>query len=297
MILKQPRYFSIGRRLSAGFVPSSEEAPVLGEICRRLDGIPLAIELAAAWMKTLSITEIANRLDDRFRLLSAGPRGALPHQQTLRSTLDWSYGLLTQPERVLLARLAVFEGGWTLAGAEAVCEGDPLDREAILALLGSLVDKSLVLVEPSQGGSRYSLLETTREYAAGRLMASEDAAQTHARDAAHVLAFVEELDPLIFGPHQLAAMHRLDLEQENIRGALRWAAEQGDDATALRLVAALWDYWWMRGRLVEGQRLVEEALARNPAVRSSTRARALHGAAILAAIQGDLASAERRLRD
>jgi predicted ATPase/DNA-binding CsgD family transcriptional regulator len=276
------------------FALTPDNAPAIEDICSRLDGIPLAIELAAPWVNVLSAQEIAARLDDRFRLLTGGSRTALPRQQTLRGTLDWSYGLLSEPERVMLRWLAVFEGGWTLDAAEAVCAGDPIQRDDVLRLLAGLVDKSLVLADLQASPARYELLETTREYAIELLDASGEAPGIHSRHAAYYLSLAQDVEPQLFGPRQLEAMERLDLEADNHRSAVRWAVEAGDPQTELQLVASLWDYWWMRGRLREGQRLVEDALDRGMNIRSNGRAKALHGAAILAAIQGDLAHAHGR---
>jgi non-specific serine/threonine protein kinase len=279
------------------FATTSRDAEAIGEICRRLDGIPLAIELAAAWVKTLSVEEIASHLDDRFHLLRGGSRTTLPRQQTLRGALDWSFELLTESEQVLFRRLAVFEGGWTLEAVESVCTSAPLTKDEALPLLRNLVDKSLVLAERETERTRYRFLETTREYALERLAGAEETRDTRTRHTAFFVERVEQLERLIFGREQLRALHELDLEQDNVRAAMRCAVERGNADAELRLVASLWDYWWMRGHLTEGRSLVEAALLRGPEASSRTRAKTLHGAAILAAIQGDLEYAFNRFTE
>src|SRR5262249_35225469 len=236
-----------------GFVLTEKNAPAVLQVCRRLDGIPLAIELATARLRALSIEQIAERLDDRFRLLTSGSRGALPRQQTLRGTLDWSYQLLSDPERVLMRRLSVFAGGWSLEAAEGVCasgasveyevlsvKGDasgpealtpntqhstlPLAEGDVLDLLASLVEKSLVICEVGKGGARYGLLETVRQYFGERLREAGDEDATRERHLEYFLALAETAEQQMTGGGQAEWLERLDTELDNLRMALDGAA-------------------------------------------------------------------------
>jgi predicted ATPase/DNA-binding CsgD family transcriptional regulator len=273
------------------FDPDHQRAPAISQICTRLDGIPLAIELAAAWTNVLSVEEIAGRLDDRFRFLTGGSRTALPRQQTLRRTMDWSYGLLQDDERVLLQRLAVFEGGWTLEAAEACCAAEPLDQGQILGTLARLIDKSLVLADTRQRQGRYALLDTTRQYGAERLIAAGEESDLRRRHGGYFLELAQRAERELLGPAQVEWMRRLDAERENLRAVRRWAIESGDTDAEIRLCAALWEYWWMRGYLSEGRDSLEAALGRAVTRASNVRARARHGLALLTALRGDLESA------
>ncbi|MFE4666060.1 BTAD domain-containing putative transcriptional regulator [Streptomyces sp. NPDC056716] len=232
----------------------------VAEICRRLDGLPLAIELAAARLRMLTPRQIADRLDDRFRLLTAGSRTALPRQQTLRAVVDWSWDLLDEPERETLREVSVFAGGWDLDAAEAVCGGD---RTA--ELLGALVDKSLVAAAPHErdgGGSmRYRMLETIQEYAAER--AAETPARradTEARHLAWARALAREADPLLRSAGQLPWIARLETELDNIRAALQRAITTGKEAQAGDLALAMGWFWWLRNYRQEGVRWIESVL-------------------------------------
>jgi len=248
----------------AGFVVDERNAPAISSICNRLDGIPMALELAAARVRTLSVEQIAARLGDRFRLLSGGDRSALPRQQTLRALIDWSYELLSAHERTLLARLSVFSGGFTLEAAEAVASGDPIDEPAVLDLVSNLVDKSLVARE--RAGERYRLLETIKQYAQERLDASGDADAVRSRHLAHYLALAEQARPELVGTDQAVWLKRLDTERENLLAAHAWSehAENGAEL-GLRLASALRRYWIIRGLPGIGYRLAVEALNRRDA--------------------------------
>ncbi|MDO0932631.1 BTAD domain-containing putative transcriptional regulator [Streptomyces sp. DG2A-72] len=226
-----------------------DDPEATAEICRRLDGLPLAIELAAARLRMLTPRQIADRLDDRFRLLTSGSRTVLPRQQTLRAVVDWSWDLLEEGERDVLCRLSVFAGGCDLAAAEAVCGPAALD------VLGSLVDKSLVVAAPSgEGGEmRYRLLETVAEYAGERL---DESGGRPAAERAHLTYFRElarTTDPLLRGPGQRAAIERLEREYENLRTALRHAVAARDEQEALCLVLSLGWYWQMRDLRIEAR--------------------------------------------
>ncbi len=306
------------------FALSAHNAFAVVDVCRRLDGLPLAIELAAARLGALSVQEVAARLDDCFGLLKTGNRAALPRHQTLRGVLDWSYTLLSLPEQALLRRLAVFAGGWTLAAAETVCAGGVVRADEVLDLLASLEAKSLVVLADSPAGgstaitaigdgeSRYGFLETVRQYALARLEEGGAAEETRLRFARHYLALAETAEPELVKRDQVAWLARLDAEHDNMRAALARVGATVDTPAAasasasmewaalgLRLVAALWWYWFVRDYLSEGRRWLEGTLALDvyrghdadtgdAADRTrTTRAKALRGAAILASQQGD----------
>ncbi|GHB64804.1 AfsR family transcriptional regulator [Streptomyces cirratus] len=244
-----------------GFDPADDPDAVT-EICARLDGLPLAIELAAARLRLLTPRQIADRLDDRFRLLTGGSRTLLPRQQTLRAVVDWSWELLTEPERTVLRRLSVFSGGCDLAAAEAVCAGPGLD---VADALGSLVDKSLVLAEPGPDGMRYRMLETIREYAAERaLTAPADAEATARRHTARFLALAEEAEPHLRSATQIPWIRRIETELDNLRAAFEHAVDAADTDTAQRLTFALGWFWWLRHYRTEGAEWAARVLALTP---------------------------------
>jgi len=239
--------------------------PVVVSVCRRLDGMPLAIELAAARLRSMSLAELHDRLDQRFRLLTGGSRTALERQQTLRATVGWSYSLLTGAEQLLLQRLSVFAGSFDLGAAEAVCGSGGLDVLDVAALLGSLVDKSLVVAEPAATALRYRLLETIRLFAAERLAeAGEDeAAAVAAAHCAHFLSVAETAAAYLTGPQQGSWLARLDADQANLRRAAGYAAGRPDGtAVVLRLGVALRRYWGVRSRQQEAFDLLVPALRR-----------------------------------
>ncbi|CAG1009518.1 Putative HTH-type transcriptional regulator [Burkholderiales bacterium] len=248
-------------------------AAAVADICRRLDGIPLAIELAAARVRALPVEAIAARLSDRFRLLAGGDQTALPRQQTLRALIDWSHDLLSGPERALLRRLSVFVGGWTLDAAEAVGAGGEIAAADVLDLLTHLVDKSLVAMDAD--ASRYRLLETVREYALARLDESGDGDAARTSHLRHFVALAEAALPRLSGPDQGTWLARLDLERENLLAAHAWAARAQDGGeVGLRLAYAVGNYWFVRGQPGLGLRLSAEALAR-PGAQQRSLARAL----------------------
>ncbi|WP_244375929.1 AfsR/SARP family transcriptional regulator [Streptomyces ficellus] len=240
-----------------------DDPDACAEICRRLDGLPLAIELAAARLRMLAPRGIAGRLDDRFRLLSNGSRTVLPRQQTLRAVVDWSWDLLDAPERAVLRRLSVFSGGCDLDAAEAVCGGP--DAPEVLELLASLVDKSLVVAEPAAGGDmRYRLLETVAEYAAERLDEAGDRAAAEHRHLVHYRELARTTDPMLRGPRQPAALARFERDYENLRTALRRAVAARDEHEALCLVLSLAWYWVMRDLRADALHWAEAAAALGP---------------------------------
>ncbi|AZM90199.1 MULTISPECIES: BTAD domain-containing putative transcriptional regulator [Streptomyces] len=250
-----------------GFDPGDDPAAV-AEICARLDGLPLAIELAAARLRLLTPRQIADRLDDRFRLLTGGARTLLPRQQTLRAVVDWSWDLLDTAERTVLARLSVFAGGCDLDAAEAVC-ADDATRADIAGTMAALVDKSLVGAEPDPDGMRYRLLETIHEYAAERLAEDPaDARATALRHARHYLALTERAEPLLRSAGQLPWIRRFETELDNLRSALHTVIEGEQDAVgttiAQRMLAALGWFWWLRDYRGEGADWTARILARMP---------------------------------
>jgi predicted ATPase len=214
------------------FMLTEQNAPAVAQICYRLDGIPLAIELAAARAKVLSAEQIADRLDDSFRLLSAGARTAIPRHRTLHATMDWSYEWLPELERILVRRLSVFIGGFTLKAVESVCVGEDLQRNEVLDLLSHLVDKSLVLVAEHDGEARYRLLETVRQYGWEKLSESGEEGQLREQHARYYLALAEEAEPELKGEGQVAWLERLEREHGNLRVAMRWLLERGESERA-----------------------------------------------------------------
>ena len=281
----------------ARFRLDRDNAAAVAQICRRLDGIPLALELAAARTRAMSVQAIAARLDDRFRLLVSGDRTVLPRQRTLRALIDWSFELLSEPERVLFRRLAVFAGGCTLEAAEAVGAGDDLQADEVLDLLAQLVGKSLVLMEA--GGARYRMLETVRAYAQEKLAAGGDEAATRGRHVECCLQLAEAARQHLAGPEQAAWLQRLDEERENLLAAHAWC---GVDLRCrdrgLQLVFVLKTYWRLRGLLEVGYRITVEALGRVPAAELSfARCRVLCDAGQLAYFSGRYEQARRDLEE
>ncbi|MFF2039115.1 BTAD domain-containing putative transcriptional regulator [Kitasatospora sp. NPDC058170] len=236
-----------------GFDPQSEPE-ACAEICRRLDGLPLAIELAAARLRVMTARQIADRLDDRFALLTAGSRTLLPRQQTLRAVVDWSWDLLGKRERAVLRRLSVFAGGWRLEDAEAVCADREVPREEVADLLLSLVDKSLLVADLGGGDlPRYRMLETIHEYAAERLAEAAENDGTQRRHVEHFRTLVVTAEPLIHGPEQLHWLAVLEREQDNIRAALRRAVDRGDEQEGLSLALGMSWYWSLRAYSLEAR--------------------------------------------
>ncbi|GLI00272.1 BTAD domain-containing putative transcriptional regulator [Phytohabitans aurantiacus] len=237
---------------SPGFAVTADNAETVATICRRIDGIPLAIELASARVRVLGTTELAERLHDRFAVLTGGPRDAPPRQRTLRAVLDWSWDLLTAAERAVLRRLAVFADGCTLAAAEAVCSGDDVRSSQVLDLLARLVDRSLVVAAHTADGPRYGMLESVSAYCEQQLDSREHDLLRHAH-AAYYTALAEQAAAHLRGPDQQRWLRRLDTESGNLRRAL------GDDRGAPRLTRALMWYWFLRGRLAEARRATAAA--------------------------------------
>jgi predicted ATPase/DNA-binding SARP family transcriptional activator/transcriptional regulator with XRE-family HTH domain len=267
-------------------------------VCQRLDGIPLAIVLAAARVKVLAVEQIAARLDDRFALLTSGSRTALPRHRTLQATIDWSYDLLSASEQVLFHRLSIFAGGFSLEAAEAVCGGEGLKQGEVLELLSYLEDKSLVTVEDRGEYARYGLLETIRQYARDKLHRSGENLRIRNRQLEFFVEFVEAAEPQLFGTGQVVWLNRLELEYDNLRAAVEWTRESGAVLATLRLAGALRRFWYVRGQHGEGLSWLTEALARPEAApRTVMRAKALTTAGHLELLKGHFAEAAQFLRE
>jgi len=276
------------RAALSSFRPTSSNSESIINICRHLDGIPLAIELAAARVKILTPEQIANRLQDRFQLLAGGPRTALPRHQTLKATMDWSYSLLTEPEKNLFMQLSVFSGGWSLEDAEGLVQDDLGRRMDILDTLSNLVDKSLVVVERRRGLARYGMLETVRQFAIDKLSASGDADNFRQRHANFFIKLAEEADPRLRSFDQLKWLELLGYEHDNFRAALTWLIDSNQADEAARLVGALGWFWFLRGFWKEAWKWLNKALnmAANP--KPHWRAKALFRTGGLEIIRGNL---------
>lgn len=277
---------SRGREPSFSLKPHN--ALVVAEICRMLEGMPLAIELAAARVGTISVEQISERLEGSLELLTRGARTAVPRHRTLKGTLEWSYNLLSEPERKVFRKLSAFAGGWTLEASEAVgsCEG--VEEGEVLDLLSGLVEKSLVVAKGSdEGGVRYRLLEPVRQYASGKLEESGEAEAAKRAHAQYFLALAEEAEPELLGPREAEWYERLEEEHDNIRAALSYSLEGAHPELGLRLAGAIWWFWHRHGHLREGLRWLEEGLARGGGASAIARAKALGGIGWLTFGQAD----------
>lgn len=274
------------------FAVTSQNAPDVAQICHRLDGIPLAIELAAARVKALSVEKIAERLDDRFRLLTGGARTALPRQQTLRATIDWSYDLLSEQEQVLLRSLAVFSGGWRLEAAEQVSieEGNEWDT---LELITRLVDKSLVNMYVSSGETRYQMLETTRQYALEKLIQSGEDQIARNYHFAYFLQLAENAESQLIGPDQAQWLNHLEREHDNFRTALEWSIKERKGEEALQMVGALGLFWLKHAHFSEGRRWLGNILGDNWSTSDQARVKAWRWAGCMALAQQDAVETRR----
>ena len=231
---------------AAGFVVDEQTVAAVIDVCRRVDGLPLAIELAAARLRSMTLPQLAARLDDRFRLLTGGSRTAMPRQRTLRAVVDWSWDLLDERERALLRRLAVFAGGVTLEAAEAVCAGGPVAAADVFDLLCALVDKSLLQIAESEG-PRYGMLETIREYGLERIAEAGELPATRTAHAGHFARLAIEAAPHLRGPDQLNWVARLHAEHDNVLAGLRYLGEWGESALVAKAVVALLWFWVLSG--------------------------------------------------
>ncbi|HJS18980.1 MAG TPA: tetratricopeptide repeat protein [Anaerolineales bacterium] len=272
------------RAARSDFALNAENMRAIVSICSQLDGLPLAIELIAVRVKTLSIEQIAARLDDRFALLTSGSRIAPSRQQTLRATLDWSYELLTEPERELFRQLSVFVGGFTLDALESVALLD--SNQSILDALSRLVDKSLLLVE-QQDQPRYRFLEPIRQYARDKLNETRESNLIQDRHLSYYLRVAEEAEPYLFGAWQQDWKNRLELDHDNLRVALAWSLESNQIEAGLKLAGALAWFWHNKGHLSEGNLWLEKILASGIANQGKERAKALRASSILSTATGD----------
>jgi predicted ATPase/DNA-binding SARP family transcriptional activator len=284
------------RAYAAGaiFTVGAHNAQAIAHICWQLDGIPLALELAAAQTSAFSVIEIAERLVDRFRLLTKGKRTALPRQQTLRALVDWSYDLLTTEERRLWQRLSVFAGGWTLAAAEAICGYEPVPVTAIPALLSQLANKSLIVSETPK---RYRLLETLRQYGQERLQQTGEATVVSEKHLQFYWQLAEAAEPHLTGAEQPLWLQQLEVEHGNIQAALAWSIKSGSREAGVRLAGALGRFWRMRGYFSESRHWLDGVLASNTEVSKAARAKALNWAGRLAEMQGARERAQTLLQE
>jgi predicted ATPase/DNA-binding CsgD family transcriptional regulator len=283
------------RERDPSFSLGPPNALAAAEICRMLEGIPLAIELAAARVGTLSVEQISQRLGGSLELLTRGGRTALPRHRTLKAALGWSYDLLSESERKLFRKLSVFAGGWTLEASEAVGSGEDIEEEGrisnppVLDLLCGLVEKSLVVTKRGhEGGVRYRMLEPVRQYALQKLEERGEVEDAKHEYAQYFLALAEEAEPELLGPRETQWYDRLEEEHDNIRAALSWSLEGADPELGLRLAGAIWWFWQRHGHLSEGLRWLDEGLAKGDGTSAVARAKALGGIGWLAYGQADL---------
>lgn len=276
------------------FTVDNRSASAVAQIVHRLDGIPLALELAAARLRSLTVDELNNRLDQRFRILTGGSRTALPRQQTLRALIDWSYNLLNEEERTLLSRLAVFSGGWTLEAAERICAGEPVEEWEVLDLLTQLVEKSLIVSEEHEGESRGRLLETVRDYSRERLAETGEEGGIRQRHFEYFLHLAQRAEPELTGPDQAEWLRKLDRDSDNFRSALDWAEATGKWDELLQFCASFWRFWYVRDYLTEGRSRLSRVLAATVEGEKEKsreyrlqRARLVSAAGVLTSSQGD----------
>ncbi|MFN3334151.1 MAG: ATP-binding protein, partial [Caldilinea sp.] len=287
------------RAASNTFALTNQNASAVARICHRLDGIPLCIELAAAWVATLAPEQIAARLEHDLSLLTTDSRRTLPRHQTLHTAIDWSYHLLSVSERTLLRRLAIFRGGWSLDAAESVVaddkgDGQTIAAQQVLMLLRQLANKSLIMVDDSpKGGARYRLLEPLREVLYEKLVEADEQIQLQQRHLTYYTRLAEAAEAGLSGADQEQWLDRLETEHDNLRLALKWGSERAEEPTmmATRLAARIWRFWLVRGHYAEGRHWLEQALA-NGHLTDSMRVRLLYGAGVLARLQLDLTAAQ-----
>jgi predicted ATPase/DNA-binding CsgD family transcriptional regulator len=274
------------RSVLPAFTLTPENASAVVQVCRRLDGMPLAIELAAARIRALSVEQIVARLDDAYRLLTGGSRSALPRQQTLRAAMDWSYSLLSAHEQAFFRRLSVFAGSFSLEAAEAICAGEPGEAYDVLAVLSSLIDKSLVLMEQRSNEARYRLLETIRQYGQDKLQECAEAAQVRRAHRDWYARLAEQAESETLEARQESVFERLEAEHDNLRAAIGWSLDHQEAETAAQIGAAIHRFWLFRGYMSEGRSFLERALS-GFSKQTAVRAQALNVAATLASLQDD----------
>jgi predicted ATPase/DNA-binding CsgD family transcriptional regulator/Tfp pilus assembly protein PilF len=279
------------------FKLTPENAREIAQICIRLDGLPLALELAATWVKVLTVKQISARLTEATRLLKGVERTGPPRQQSLQATVEWSYQLLSQKERILFCRLCIFVDGCTLEAAETICTGDSVEKGEVLELLAHLIDHSLVNMEEApSGATRYRLLEVIWQFGREKLETSEDKLILSRRHRDWYLSLAEQSEPELAGRQQREWLDRLEAEQENIRYALRWSLEQDEAEAAARIGVGLWPFWILRGYISEGREWLARTLAKLPAP-IEARAKALWASGILTGRQGNSVQATRLLEE
>jgi predicted ATPase/DNA-binding CsgD family transcriptional regulator len=286
-------FLARARNRDPAFALTTDSAQAVAKVCSKLEGIPLAIELAAARVGTLSLEQISERLDDALELLTHGGRTAPPRQRTIRGTLDWSHDLLPEAERIVFRRLSVFAGGWALEASEAVVTGGSMEEDEELDLLSGLVEKSLVVAEPTAGSGsvRYRLLDPIRQYALEKLEQSGESEDVKRAHAGYFLALAEETEPQLIGPQEAERFKRLIEELDNFRAALSWTAVHGDAESDLRLAGALGSFWFWEGHGGEGRGWLEGALSQQGPTSALARAKALGAASLLASQLSDYARA------
>jgi len=285
---------------SPSFLINPHNVFTVADICQHLDGIPLAIELAAARVNVLTVEQILMRLNERFNLLTGGFRSAFPRHQTLQAAIEWSYNLLSEKERTVFRRLAVFSGGWTLEAAEVICIGNGIEPVEVLDLLSGLVNKSLVLVETVQGHSRYRRLQMIREYALAMLNKSDEMSIICFRHLNFFAEMVFEAERNLKGPEDAFWYERLDSELDNLRIALTWFEHLQYIEIRLRFVAGLWRYWKNRGKSIEGRAYIQHILSDvppGPSRQTAAYARALTAAGALAYYQADFSYSEQSRKE
>jgi predicted ATPase/DNA-binding CsgD family transcriptional regulator len=278
------------------FQMTPENARAVVSICVRLDGVPLAIELAATRVKLLTVKQIATRLNNASRLLTGGNRTALPRQQTLQATIEWSYHLLSEQERTLFCRLCAFAGGCTLEAAEAVCTGDGIEEKQVLELLSHLIDQSLVHMQERSGDAHYRLLEVIRQFGREKLEAKGETIILGRRHRDWYLGLAEQAEQELMGKHQGAWLARLEAEHENLRAALHWSLEQKEGEEAARMGVSLWPFWILRGYMGEGREWLDRTLAELPD-RTALRAKVLWATGIITGRLGDSTRATHLLEE
>jgi predicted ATPase/class 3 adenylate cyclase len=277
------------------FYITSDNAPALAEICSRLDGMPLAIELAAARLRSFTPQQIADYLDQRFRILTGGARTALPRQQTLAAAIDWSYRLLDEREQLLFERLSMFQGGFDLEGAQYVCSGEGLDEFDVFELVPTLVDKSLVNADVGGDHARYRLLETIRQFARDKLDEAGATDAVRRRHAEHFMALAEEAEPNVRGEREKEWWARLSTELDNLRLAMEWSIEAGEPELGMRLAAAIWRFWWFTFRFSEGVEWLQRMYGARGDVGGAVLAKTMLGLGTLSGFINDRATSSLML--
>jgi len=281
----------IERALSVNqkFRVTNDNAPALSHICFQLDGIPLAIELAAARIKILSLEKIYEKLNDRFKLLTGGKRTALPRQQTLRALIDWSYELLNEKEKLLLLRLSVFSGGWTMEAAEEICSDEIINTHEVIDLLTSLLDKSLIISKEVSESIRFNMLESLKQYAKEKLNDNIEISRKHLN---YFKKLSDHRELISNGMEQLEWINLIEAERDNVRLAIQWAAENDPDEAA-DFINDITEFWNIKGYFSEGLQTCQSILDKNPSVRKLSMARMLHSAALMSNYLGKIADADR----